>query len=161
MLNFIEQTGSIALIMIWPFPVKDTQTQYTKQSKAQQSRAKQIIHRLDTPPPPHTHRRNSTCDSIKVPHCSTNHAWQYVTFMSRLKSVFPLSFGRQYYTQGPIVLPRIMTFRAKDHAGVEPMKLFGMTLHCHYISQFCKSLAENDSPYFTSYIVYTQKTRQT
>ena len=54
MLNFAEQTGNGALIMIWPFPVKDTQTQYTKQSKAQQSRAKQIIHRLDTPPPTHT-----------------------------------------------------------------------------------------------------------
>ena len=53
MLNFAEQTGSGALIMIWPFPSKNMQIQSTKQSKANNT---QIQYTL-----PHTH----TWDSIK------------------------------------------------------------------------------------------------
>ena len=64
------------------------------------------------------------------------------------------------YTGG-IVLAIIIIFKAKHHPGVEPVKLSGKTSYCHYVSQSCKILVENDSPYFTSYIVYTQKTRQT
>ena len=49
MLNFAEQTGSGALIMIWPFPVKYMQTQYTKQSKAGQSKANNTQIRYNPP----------------------------------------------------------------------------------------------------------------
>ena len=65
--------------------------------------------------------------------------------------IYALSVVRKLvlYTGG-IVLAIIMTFHAKHHAGVELMKLYGKSSCCHYISQSCKILAENDSPYFTS-----------
>ena len=53
MLNFAEQTGTCALIMIWPFPFQNMEIQSTKQSKANNT---QIQYTL-----PHTH----TWDSIK------------------------------------------------------------------------------------------------
>ena len=116
MLNFAEQTGSGAVIMVWSFlllhPSLDASNQAGKAPKhilAKGAGTKVAQGRSGTRAAGRgrigrRRKKNNTWDSNVVPHRSTGRARQCLTSLSRREAVLSLWYGPSYQTNRVVIM---------------------------------------------------------